>query len=87
MEGWTWAFAPDPLEIRRADYSLSDEQVAIRDTFAQFFAQALQDGDPAASKPPKQQHALLPDGINGVADLFVVQAADRRTVRPQYCRR
>jgi alkylation response protein AidB-like acyl-CoA dehydrogenase len=39
MEGWTWVFAGDPLEIRRSDYSLSEEQVAIRDTFAEFFAQ------------------------------------------------
>jgi alkylation response protein AidB-like acyl-CoA dehydrogenase len=37
MEGWTWVFAPDPREVRRTDYSLSQEQLAIRKTFNEFF--------------------------------------------------
>jgi alkylation response protein AidB-like acyl-CoA dehydrogenase len=37
MEGWTWVFAPDPREVRRTDYSLSQEQLAIRETFSDFF--------------------------------------------------
>ena len=40
---------------------------------AEFLAQPLQDGDPAFGEPPKQQHALLPDGVDDVADFLVVE--------------
>jgi hypothetical protein len=41
--------------------------------FPEFIAQPLEDSEPAAGKAAKQQDTLLADGVDDVADLFVVE--------------
>jgi alkylation response protein AidB-like acyl-CoA dehydrogenase len=51
MEGWLWAFADDATEIRRFDFSLSDEQVSLRDRFSAFFTEECPSSVVRAAEP------------------------------------
>jgi alkylation response protein AidB-like acyl-CoA dehydrogenase len=79
MEGWTWVFAPDPREVRRTDYSLSQEQLAIRETFSDFFTRespstVVRESEPLGFNSDLWEHAArlglasmrLPEDQGGV---------------------